>query len=920
VTVRLAHSAVRTVLGLCAILLVAGPGCGPDRRPGSDAGPDADGDADADLDRETDGDTDADVDADDDGDTDGDGDVIQGEVALNEIDCQGREWIEVVGLGPGGTDLEGFLVSDAPDDPEHDYVLPSGTRVEEGGFTVVYQQDREEDGFTFGINCGEESVALLRPDRSLADEVAVPNLVNRTTTGRLPDGTGEWQVTTPTPGEPNAPVGDPGPVLFDPFSVTTIDLTLTEEAMDRLAMDPYEYVEGMFRLTTGDAGGEVLDVGIRLKGRWGSYREVWDKAAFRVSFRFVDGEQRFLGLQSLTLNNMVQDPSMIHEVLAYRIFRENDVPAPRVGYAWVRVNGEDRGLYLTLEPFDDVSLPRHFASTQHFYEGSYGVDVVPGAASQFEVDEGDETDVTDLDLFIGVASETPDDAWLEAMSGVADIDEMIRMWATEIYIGHWDGYAPTINNYFLHSDDDGVFSMLPWGTDQTFADFHGWFDGWAFLFRRCLGIEACAERYGLALVDLVEALDGLDLDGYAADLADYLAPRVERDPLRPYSVEDVRANVDATRWFLFERREQVRALVECWRTGADSDRDGFNCMEDCDDGDPATHPGATDTCDDGIDQDCSGFADDGIDCPDCAETWRDGHRYLVCTTPRTWELAQAHCREMGAEMWVIDDRAEEVEVYRFAMGVRESSYWIGLTDRDEEGRFVWWDGAEPVYMNWNWGEPNDWGGNEDCTQIFGDPLWNDLDCLAVQPVICEEACEPGTDGDGDGYDRCGIDCDDADPDIHPGAADVCDDGIDQDCSGLADDAPECLACEDLPVAGPRTTFCAGAVPWDNAGEACAALDDGCVLAWLDAVADLEAVRAGIDLRAPGSEVWIGLNDRVEEGRFVWIDGTEPSFTSWAPDQPNNGEGIQHCVRMLGDGTWNDSDCSALYPFTCRCPE
>ncbi len=43
-------------------------------------------------------------------------------------------------------------------------------------------------------------------------------------------------------------------------------------------------------------------------------------------------------------------------------------------------------------------------------------------------------------------------------------------------------------------------------------------------------------------------------------------------------------------------------------------------------------------------------------------------------------------------------------------------------------------------------------------------------------------CERGIDGDGDGFSSA-VDCNDADPAVHPGAIDIPEDGIDEDCSG-----------------------------------------------------------------------------------------------------------------------------------------
>ena len=67
------------------------------------------------------------------------------------------------------------------------------------------------------------------------------------------------------------------------------------------------------------------------------------------------------------------------------------------------------------------------------------------------------------------------------------------------------------------------------------------------------------------------------------------------------------------------------------------------------------------------------------------------------------------------------------------------AHWIGLTDTAVEGTFRWTDGRPVVFSSWWSGEPNDWGGNEDCAgNNFGATgYWNDWDCNTHLPFACQ---------------------------------------------------------------------------------------------------------------------------------------------------------------------------------------
>eukprot|EP00794_Sanderia_malayensis_P014130 gene14130-biopygen11297 len=69
------------------------------------------------------------------------------------------------------------------------------------------------------------------------------------------------------------------------------------------------------------------------------------------------------------------------------------------------------------------------------------------------------------------------------------------------------------------------------------------------------------------------------------------------------------------------------------------------------------------------------------------------------------------------------------------------------------------------------------------------------------------------------------------------------------------------------------------------------------------------------------DMWIGMNDRRQEGTMEWSDGSPVTFTNWNEDEPNNTGGNEDCVSMYlnKDGfPWNDAPCQGYTKqFICE---
>jgi spore coat protein CotH len=73
------------------------------------------------------------------------------------------------------------------------------------------------------------------------------------------------------------------------------------------------------------------------------------KLSMKLKFDEYVRDQRFFGLKRLNFNSMILDSSSLRERLAYRLFREMGVAAPRAVHARLRINGELIGLFSLVE-------------------------------------------------------------------------------------------------------------------------------------------------------------------------------------------------------------------------------------------------------------------------------------------------------------------------------------------------------------------------------------------------------------------------------------------------------------------------------------------------------------------------------------------------------------------------------------------
>jgi spore coat protein CotH len=218
-------------------------------------------------------------------------------------------------------------------------------------------------------------------------------------------------------------------------------------------------------------GTEYREVSVRLKGS-ASFRPLEEKPAFTLQFGKGKDGPRCFGMRKIYLNNAVQDSSYVSEFLCYEMCREAGVPAPRIAFALVELNGRRLGLYVLKEGYTKDFLGLYFQKTNgNFYQEAHerGPDVwtvmnnVP-----LQRDSGDgSNDCADLQAIVDAAAEKDLVKRWGLLEKLVDVDRVISEMALEVMFNHQDGYTLTNKNFRLYHDMDAdKVLIIPHGMDS----------------------------------------------------------------------------------------------------------------------------------------------------------------------------------------------------------------------------------------------------------------------------------------------------------------------------------------------------------------------------------------------------------------------------------------------------------------------
>ncbi|NOY27691.1 MAG: hypothetical protein GXP62_17640 [Oligoflexia bacterium] len=489
------------------------------------------------------------------------------------------DWVELFNAGDEDVDLAGWTITDDLSQPDKhvlgDLLLPAG------GLLVLYADGDTDYGVLhlgFSLHADGEELGIYDPDGRPIDLLSYDSQLQDVSAARAWDGSATWSMGWPaTPGTSNG-AGDPEPdddaaienvpasvwddsALFSDDVLPHFDLELSAESIAALEASPYDYVQG----TLIYDGTRYEPIGVRTKGQ-NSWESITEKPSLKIKLdKYVDGPGQLLGHTDLTLQNMDNDYSMMHERVAYRLYRALGIPAARATHATLSINGEPYGLYTHLETVNQQMVARWFDDSDGTLFEQWDVDYYDSYIPSFQLEYGPD-DRTDLQGLADAMEQSDPGTAVLAGSEFLSWDSFRAYWAAGAVVGQFDAYPYSSPGDDCHVYDDptsGVLHYIPHGMDETFyySTYNVESTANGILAATCRQDADCRDAWVASIDDALDVADRTALYDYAVFVRDQIADLVPADTHKPYDDATVAYYQDDMLSFMADRRAELSRQV-----------------------------------------------------------------------------------------------------------------------------------------------------------------------------------------------------------------------------------------------------------------------------------------------------------------------------------------------------------------------
>jgi hypothetical protein len=287
--------------------------------------------------------------------------------------------------------------------------------------------------------------------------------------------------------------------VFDQSKVREYHFTIS--AADSTYLDNNGWKEEYVYADLKFEGKDYSQIGIRYKGSeyslprcFGANGKICQKISFKVKFTEYNKDMRFYGMKKVNLHAMASDGTKMHDMLAYELYREMGIHAPRTSYANVYVNGTLAGLFLAVEDIDGRFTKSRWPD---YGDGNLYKEVWPISAQASHYIKGLETNndpednpnVQKMVSYYNAIAASNEQTFEQNLSPYMDFDYFLRYMAVDVAINNWDGirswysdetarlWASNHNYYFYEEENTGgKIWLLPWDMDNTFFEIDPYYE------------------------------------------------------------------------------------------------------------------------------------------------------------------------------------------------------------------------------------------------------------------------------------------------------------------------------------------------------------------------------------------------------------------------------------------------------------